>query len=455
MEVRTVFTVTSYLTTLPLLAAVLFIVFMHKRDLLKKCGFGKPEVGMILIGSLFGLFADIPLIVSGRALLNINLGGALIPLIISLNLIYKMKIRISKFFFGITIVAVTAYYFSSYVSELGIVSEFPYYFIPSVLAILIGVVLLRGCNRVAYAYSVSVLGVLIGADLVRIPMLVEDGILGSIGGAGAMDLVYLSGLLSAIPLMLFYYFKEPYSSEVHIMDQSKRLLDEGRYWESLKLNIRALNDELEKAGRILCKKYNIVRREECFNNTKILNYLSIHPYIIRDYNKLKNMTVGLDRISALKSFKTTQLLLNTIRKKVSYRYSKVGRRIAAYLIDLVVLFSPFIIFFIYLPRFSFFRENITLPVFVAAFSLAISIQFIYFTLLEWRFGTTIGKRIFGLKVVSNDITDITFIQSAARNSGRYADIVLLFYLVSMLLILKSPENKRIGDIIADTRVVKI
>lgn len=454
MEIRVILGVTSYLTLLPVLAAVLFIMFIHKRKLLLKAGFGKPEVGMILIGALFGLFADIPLIVSGKTLLNINLGGALIPLIISLNLIYTKKVKFSKFLLGTVVVAFSAYHYTRYVPRVGIISEFPHYLIPSLLAMFIGLILTRRYNRISYVYSVSVLGVLIGADLVRIPMLVEDGVIGSIGGAGAMDLVYLSGLLSAVPLLLFYYFKEPYSSELNVLNTSKRLIDEDRYQKSLKAGLNALDLELERVGKILCRKLNIESDEMCFSHTKILNHLAIHPYMIRDYNKLKSIG-RLDKETALKCFKTTQLLLNIVRRRFSEYYSKLGSRILAYLVDLAILFSPFIVFFFYLPRFSFFIESITLPILVAVISLAISIQFIYFTILEWKFGMTIGKKIFNLRVLSDDIIDITFIQSAARNSGRYADIILMFYLVSMALILKSPENKRIGDSIADTRVVKI
>lgn len=455
MEINLVLSFTSYLTMLPILAAVLFIVFMHKPEFLAKCGFGKPEVGMVLIGSLFGLFADIPIIVSGRSLLNVNLGGALIPLIISLNLIYKKKLHLSRIIVGTVVVAWAAYHYSTYVPNMGIVSKFPMYLVPSILSILLSLILTRGYQRVSYAYSVSVLGVLIGADIVRIPMLLEDGVLGSIGGGGAMDLVYLSGLLAAVPIISFYYFDEPYSKDIHILDTSKKLLGVGRYKESLHYNIIALERELKKVKNILNRRTLSSKENISFDSTQILKYLRIHPYIIRDYNRLRNMKGVIDKKIAKKSFITTQLLLQMIQMRINDHHSRLGRRVLAYMIDLLILFLPFFLFFLFLPRFSFLRENISFPVLVAVISLTISIQFIYFTLLEWSFGTTIGKNIFGLKVLSDDMDDINFIQSTARNSGRYADILLMFYIFSFVLILKSPEDKRIGDAIADTRVVKI
>lgn len=440
---------------LPILASILFIVFMHKREYLARCGFGKPEVGMVLLGSLFGLFADIPLIVSGRSLLNINLGGALIPLIISLNLIYKKKLIISRVIFGTVIVAWSAYHFSTYVPDVGIVSEFPVYFIPSIISILLSLILARGYRRVSYAYSVSVLGVLLGADLLRVPMLLEEGVLGSIGGAGAMDLVYLSGLLAAVPIISFYYFSEPFSKGINAIQTSKRLLDEERYKESKHYNLIALERELRKVKNILCRRYNKQEKDVDFSVTKALKYLGIHNYMIEDYNKLRNMKSFINKKIAKKSFLTTQLLLKTIQIKINNLHSRLGRRVLAYLIDLIVLLSPFVLFFMFFSSVSVLRDNITFPVFFAMVSLTISAQFIYFTILEWRFGTTIGKEMMGLKVLSDDMKDMTFIQSAARNSGRYADIVLMFYLFSLVLMIKSPENKRIGDAIADTRVVNL
>lgn len=85
---------------------------------------------------------------------------------------------------------------------------------------------------------------------------------------------------------------------------------------------------------------------------------------------------------------------------------------------------------------------------------AIPLQFIYFLLLEanWN-GQTIGKRALGIAVVKEDGSPIELGDSAVRNLLRYIDGIA-YYLVGFIFLVISGRNQRIGDMVANTIVVR-
>jgi len=447
---------------LPVLSLSLLIVYMNKREFLEESGFDRPIVGMIIIGSFFGVFADIPFIVFGDSLLNINLGGALIPVIVCGVLIYKKKMNILVLTVGTAVVSILAYYVSRIEPGVGIVAEFPYYFLPAasglMISLLFGLLMKKDETfQIPYAYTVGVLGTLIGADLVRIPELVEMGVLGSLGGAGAMDLVYLSGLIGAVPLIFIYYFRHDHSLPADPLLRAKRYLNKGEYGKNKKYIVKGVQKEINKAYKLLSRNTNPMFLSPTKTPSDVLQCLGFNKTVVDDYITLTRSRAKNDLIEAKKDLLTGRLLRISIKNRLSEVYTSFLRRFLAYMLDLILLGIPFLLFFIYIFFDALFSGPEMLmrePVFLAVLSLATSIQFIYFTLTEWYFGRSLGKAVVGLRVLDDDLGKINFAQSAARNSGRYADIVLGFYLLSFILILRSPEKKRIGDYIAGTRVVK-
>jgi uncharacterized RDD family membrane protein YckC len=69
-------------------------------------------------------------------------------------------------------------------------------------------------------------------------------------------------------------------------------------------------------------------------------------------------------------------------------------------------------------------------------------------------GRTPGKRLNGLRVVRGEGQPITFTASAIRNLLRLVDILPGFYVVGGIAVLASPRNQRLGDMAADTLVVR-
>ena len=74
---------------------------------------------------------------------------------------------------------------------------------------------------------------------------------------------------------------------------------------------------------------------------------------------------------------------------------------------------------------------------------------IYFTIQESIYSLTIGKKIFKLKIINKDGKKINFKQALIRNLLRMIDHLLVGY----ILVLINDDNKRVGDIVANTRVV--
>src|SRR5919198_757692 len=80
---------------------------------------------------------------------------------------------------------------------------------------------------------------------------------------------------------------------------------------------------------------------------------------------------------------------------------------------------------------------------------------LYFIVLEWMWnGQTIGKRVFGLRVIGGDGAPAGFVAVLVRNLGRIIDFLPGFYGLGLLVIVLSPRSQRLGDMAAGTYVVR-
>ncbi|RQG91465.1 RDD family protein [Natrarchaeobius halalkaliphilus] len=85
--------------------------------------------------------------------------------------------------------------------------------------------------------------------------------------------------------------------------------------------------------------------------------------------------------------------------------------------------------------------------------VAFAVSIVYVFLLEGMYGYTPGKHLLGLVVVKTDGSDCTIGASVLRNLLIIVDSLPTAYLVGIILILVTDENKRVGDFVADTVVV--
>lgn len=82
-----------------------------------------------------------------------------------------------------------------------------------------------------------------------------------------------------------------------------------------------------------------------------------------------------------------------------------------------------------------------------------SIVVLYYILLEGYLGQTLGKMLFGIKVVREDNGEVPGLGAATiRTLLRIIDS-LFFYLVAFIAVLLSAKRQRIGDVVAHTLVV--
>src|SRR5438067_5647286 len=83
------------------------------------------------------------------------------------------------------------------------------------------------------------------------------------------------------------------------------------------------------------------------------------------------------------------------------------------------------------------------------------IAWLYFVLLEWLWnGQTIGKRFFGLRVISEDGEPARFVAVVVRNLVRVIDFLPALYGVGLVTLIVSSRPQRLGDYAGGTFVVR-
>jgi len=147
--------------------------------------------------SFFGIVFRIPQFEYGETttLVAINMGGAIIPTLVSLYLLWKLPSATLYALIGIAIVATITHLVAKPVKGLGIATPA---FIPPLAAALAAYILPSGAPTIV-AYVSGVLGTLIGADITNLHNIPKLGAkIASIGGAGTFDGIFLSGIIAAL-----------------------------------------------------------------------------------------------------------------------------------------------------------------------------------------------------------------------------------------------------------------
>lgn len=80
--------------------------------------------------------------------------------------------------------------------------------------------------------------------------------------------------------------------------------------------------------------------------------------------------------------------------------------------------------------------------------------FVYFIYFEAEYGQTVGKMLMNIVVVTEDGDPITYRESTIRTLLRIVDALPFFYLIGLIAIYLTDRNQRLGDLLADTVVVK-
>jgi len=159
--------------------------------------------GRVLSGkeiTFFGMRYVIPMVEGWpRTVIALNVGGAIIPMLLSLYLLVKNRLY-GRGLIGVAIVTVIVHMTAYPVKGVGIAVPI---FIPPLAAAGVGL-LLSWKLAPPLAYIAGSLGTLIGADLLNLGEIKRLGApIASIGGAGTFDAIFLTGILAVLLAGLF------------------------------------------------------------------------------------------------------------------------------------------------------------------------------------------------------------------------------------------------------------
>lgn len=218
-----------YLPLTPALFLILVALFLFVFVLLplgliqyayEQLGMSPTRAVLLLLSSLIGSYINIPIAVIsqksvmvhkminfygmryavppatdwGGTVLAINVGGAVIPVIMSVYLLIHWQLWLEGLL-ATTAVAAICYLLSAPIPGIGIAVPV---FVPAIAATIAALVFSR--NRPApLAYIAGSLGTLIGGDLMNFDKLAElNAPILSIGGAGTFDGIFLTGIVAVL-----------------------------------------------------------------------------------------------------------------------------------------------------------------------------------------------------------------------------------------------------------------
>jgi uncharacterized membrane protein len=153
------------------------------------------EVRSDQVIEFFGMGYVVPLVADWpRTVIAVNIGGAVIPSLLSLYLVLKNWIW-SSAAVATLVVTVACYLLAQPVPGIGIAIPS---LVPPIIAATVSLLFAR-TNVAAVAYVSGSLGTLIGADLLNLGRIQGLGApVVSIGGAGTFDGVFLTGIIAVL-----------------------------------------------------------------------------------------------------------------------------------------------------------------------------------------------------------------------------------------------------------------
>ena len=207
-----------------LVVLFLFVFFLLPLKLMKyayeQLGVSPTGAVLLLLGSLIGSYINIPIAVIshksvmasqliehygmryqvpaatdwGGTVLAVNVGGAVIPVIMSVYLLVKWQLWWEALL-ATAVVAAICYWLSSPIAGVGIAVPV---FLPVIVTTIVSLALSRK-HAAPLAYIAGSLGTLIGADLMNFSKLPElNAPIASIGGAGTFDGIFLTGIAAVL-----------------------------------------------------------------------------------------------------------------------------------------------------------------------------------------------------------------------------------------------------------------
>lgn len=155
---------------------------------------GKKELIYVRESRFFGLWSRPKIEAQGLA---INLGGAIIPALLSFYFLFQILragISLKPILIATLLMIIISKFLAKIVPGRGIVLPA---FLPPILAAILAMLFAPSFVAPA-AFIIGTVGVLIGADILNLRRIQKYGGFLSIGGAGVFDGIFLVGIVSAL-----------------------------------------------------------------------------------------------------------------------------------------------------------------------------------------------------------------------------------------------------------------
>jgi len=320
---------------------------------------------------------------------------------------------------------------SSAIPGEGIVEPFPYFLLPPIIAgIAAGALAPRvfpGEEGFALpgSFLATTLGVLVGADVLRQPPLYGHGAPGlyAIGGAGVLDLVYLSGLLALATAYLTHIAWErgwtpvgappapPTPSAIRQLREAYRAGVAGDVARSLENSVAASRTSAGQARRLL--------GVPAAPDDRPWEGLPVPGWIVSDQANLQNVARSgtRDPREGYRAWLMARWLVLLGRELSLRRFATAGERLVAFVIDLALVSAPALLVFAIIARETpggYDAVAASLP-FNTAVVGYIAVALLYFALTEAWVGTTVGKAALGLAVRDRALRTPDGLAALARN----------------------------------------
>ncbi|MCC8942727.1 DUF1614 domain-containing protein [Bradyrhizobium sp. Arg68] len=153
-----------------------------------------PPVQAGQIVDFFGMRYVVPYLASPSTILAVNVGGAVIPALMSAYLVLRYQLWLRA---AIATIVIAAIVHASATPVAGIGIAVPV-FVPVIITAILALLLSRE-YAAPLAYIGGSMGTLLGADLLNLDKIGSLGApIASIGGAGTFDGVFLTGILAVL-----------------------------------------------------------------------------------------------------------------------------------------------------------------------------------------------------------------------------------------------------------------
>ncbi len=155
---------------------------------------GTETVQYRVVRDGWGMTYWLPDVQHEGTMLALNVGGAIVPTVLSIYLVVKNQIYLPAIA-GTAFVAAVVHYMAEPVQGMGIAVPV---FAPPIVSAVVAMLLTRE-YAAPLAYVSGCMGTLVGADLMNLGILGKLGAsVASVGGAGTFDGVFLTGILAVL-----------------------------------------------------------------------------------------------------------------------------------------------------------------------------------------------------------------------------------------------------------------